>query len=341
MNLPYIVPMSIPALHRSLFVFLLSGWTLAATAFGQQGDVTHVHDPAIIKDKDSYYIFSTGHGVPIRSSKDLKNWKLSGRIFEEEAVPAWAAEMIPGTRFPWAPDVSYFNGRFHVYYSISTFGSQRSVIGLATSPTLDPQSPDYHWTDHGKVIDSDPDRDSFNAIDANLILDTDGNPWLNWGSFHWRDTQPGGIMIIRLDLETGMPKEGAEPIHIAGRPEQRSIEAPFIIHANGYYYQFVSFDHCCRGVNSTYRIMVGRSESITGPYVDQNGQPMTEGNAYEVLAGDGERVIGPGHNSVLKDGDQHYLVHHFYDAENEGIPTLQIRPMSWDDHGWPIAGDPL
>ncbi|MCC5833761.1 MAG: arabinan endo-1,5-alpha-L-arabinosidase [Opitutales bacterium] len=333
--------MSTPRRHRSLFAFMLSGLTLTATAFGQQGDVTHVHDPAIIKENGTYYIFSTGHGVPIRSSSDLKNWELSGRIFENEAVPEWTAEMIPGTRFPWAPDVSYFNGRFHVYYSISTFGSQRSVIGLATSPTLDPESPDYQWTDHGMVIDSKPERDSFNAIDANLIMDSDGNPWLNWGSFHWRDTTPGGIMIQALDKESGKPKEGSEAIHIAGRPEQRSIEAPFIIRANDAYYLFVSFDHCCRGVDSTYRIMVGRSESITGPYVDHEGRPMTEGNAYEVLAGDGNRVIGPGHNSVLKDGDRHYLVHHFYDAENEGIPTLQIRPMSWDDEGWPIAGEPL
>ncbi len=333
--------MSTPSCHRSLFAFMLSGLTLTATAFGQQGDVTHVHDPAIIQENGTYYIFSTGHGVPIRSSPDLKNWELSGRIFENEAVPDWAAEMIPGTRFPWAPDVSYFNGRFHVYYSISTFGSQRSVIGLATSPTLDPDSPDYHWTDHGMVIDSKPERDSFNAIDANLIMDSDGNPWLNWGSFHWRDTTPGGIMIQALDADSGKPKQGSKAIHIAGRPEQRSIEAPFIIRANGAYYLFVSFDHCCRGVNSTYRIMVGRSESITGPYVDHEGRPMTEGNAYEVLAGDGDRIIGPGHNSVLKDGDRHYLVHHFYDAENEGIPTLQIRPMTWDDDGWPIAGDPL
>ncbi len=317
-----------------------SGCLALSSVSAQQGDIIHVHDPEIVKEGDTYYIFSTGHGVPIRTSRDLVNWELSGRVFEED-VPSWAAEEIQGAVFPWAPGVAYFNERFHLYYSVSTFGSQRSVIGLATSKTLDPDSSDYGWTDHGKVVESHRGQTGYNAIDAAVVLDDKGQPWLTWGSFHWGNREPAGIMLLPLDYETGKPKEGAEERSIARRPVQRSIEAPYLINHRDHFYLFVSYDHCCRGVDSTYNIRVGRAESVEGPYVDREGNPMLEGYATLVIEGDGDRIRGPGHNSVLIDGDRTYLVHHFYDARNNGIPTLQIRPLTWDEDGWFAAGEPL
>jgi arabinan endo-1,5-alpha-L-arabinosidase len=331
--------MKIPRLiTRALAAATLLSTTCAMHA--QQGDIVHVHDPAIIREGDTYYLFSTGHGVPIRTSTDLKTWKRAGRVFAEDA-PAWSREEVEGAVFPWAPAISYFNGRFHLYYSVSTFGSQRSIIGLATNRTLDPGHPDHRWTDHRLVIDSRPGRDAFNAIDAAIVLDEEEQPWLAWGSFHWGVRFPGGIMILPLDRETGLVRPGAEAESIAGRPGIWAIEAPAITRRGEFYYLFVSFDYCCRGIESTYKIMVGRSKNVNGPYMDKEGRAMLDGGGTLVLQGDGERIRGPGHNEILAEGDDFWLVHHFYDAANRGLPTLQIRPLSWTDDGWPEAGAPI
>ncbi|MFX1562335.1 MAG: family 43 glycosylhydrolase, partial [Promethearchaeota archaeon] len=143
---------------------------LSATspARAQQGAVRHVHDPVIIRENDAWYVFSTGAGIPVRCSRDLARWEQIGRVFTDD-VPAWAHKEIPEARHVWAPDISYYGGRFHLYYSVSTLGSQRSCIGLATNTTLDPSSPEFAWIDHGKVIESFPGRMDFNAIDLNRV----------------------------------------------------------------------------------------------------------------------------------------------------------------------------
>lgn len=324
----------------------LAGLALAGgiptLAEAQTGDIA-LHDPAIIEHGGTYYIFSTGRGIPIRRSRDLVHWESAGRVFEE--MPGWVAEAVPAARGSlWAPDISFFNGRYHLYYSVSSFGSQRSAIGLATNATLDATAPEYRWEDHGPVVHSVPGVSTFNAIDPNVVLDTEGEPWLSWGSF-W-----GGIKLRRIDAATGMLSASDTTLHslaarqgpdVAEGPENtQSIEAPFIIRRGDYYYLFVSFDMCCRGLRSTYNIRVGRAEAVTGPYVDEHGIAMTQAGGTLVLAGAG-RVRGPGHNSVLIEGDKHYLVHHFYDAESEGRSRLQIRPIAWTEDGWPIAEEPL
>lgn len=342
---------------RSLFILLLLGLPLAACsldgagdeengenecelgtvsfrdALEQHGDTRHVHDPVVAKHGDQYVLFSTGHGVPIRHSEDLVQWTLDGEVFDGD-YPSWAPEEVPGVEFPWAPDISFFNDRYHLYYSLSTFGDQRSVIGLATNPTLDPEDADYEWEDHGKVVESRP-GDDYNAIDPNVAFDEDDWPWLVWGSY-W-----DGIKMRRLDPETGLPSEDDTEIHsLAARPDEDAIEAPFIVRHDGHYYLFVSFDTCCDGAASTYKIVVGRSEDITGPYVDRDGTPMMEGGGTLVLAGYG-RIRGPGHNAVFAEDDRHYLVHHFYDAnDSEEAPELQVRSLLWDEDGWPLAGEP-
>lgn len=312
---------------------LLAILTTCDFAFAQQGDVRHVHDPVMIKEKDTYYIFSTGRGIPMRRSKDLLNWKRCGNVFKGP-VPDWAEKEVPGTRDVWAPDIAFFNGQYYLYYAVSTFGGQRSCIGLATNQTLDPDSSDYRWVDHGKVIESFPQKSDFNAIDANFVLDEEGQPWLAWGSY-W-----GGLKIIQLDPATGKPLEGATMHAIAARPGSTAIEAPFIIHHDKHYYLFVAFDSCCNGVISTYRTLVGRSENITGPYVDFHNRPMMEGNATLVLRSH-DNVRGPGHCGICRDGDREWLVHHMYDAQARGLRTLQIRPLIWTESGWPVVGEPI
>jgi hypothetical protein len=187
--------------------------------------------------------------------------------------------------------------------------------------------------DQGVVIESRPNQDPYNAIDPNVAFDEAGNPWLVWGSY-WE-----GIFLRRLDAATGKPStEDPTLYHLAERPVERAIEAPFIVREGGYYYLFVSFDACCQGAESTYRVMVGRSESITGPYVDHTGRLMLEGGGTLVLQSYG-RIRGPGHNGVFRDGEgRWFCAHHFYDRLDGGRIKMQVRPLLWRS-GWPVVGE--
>lgn len=335
---------SVGAARRALLALACALATVPSPVLrAQTGAVRGVHDPVIAKHGDVYWIFSTGRGIPIRRSRDLIHWDTAGRVFPD-SLPAWAPAAVPGVAFPWAPDISFFDGRYHLYYSLSTFGGQRSAIGLATNVTLDPASPEYKWDDQGSVVESVPGVSSFNAIDPAVAVDERGRPWLAWGSF-W-----GGIKMRRLDAATGkLSSEDTVTYSLAARAgvdatrgplDSQSVEAPFIVRHGDYYYLFASYDLCCRGARSTYNVRVGRATAITGPYVDREGVALTEGGGTSVLAGSGS-TRGPGHNSVLAEGDRHYLVHHFYDASAKGMSTLQIRPLLWGEDGWSRAGEPL
>lgn len=293
------------------------------------GKIKRVHDPAIIKADDAYYIFSTGAGIPVRKSSDMINWEtpFPAKVFA--STPQWAQDMIPGQGDIWAPDISYYNGKYHLYYAVSTFGKNRSVIGLATNTVLDSQADGFEWIDEGLVLES-VSTDAYNCIDPNLVLDVDGTPWLAFGSF-WT-----GIKMRRLDLATGKPSSDDETLYsLAQRPQPPdAIEAPFIIRKGDFYYLFVSFDSCCQGADSTYHAMVGRSETITGPYVDRDGVEMLQGGGTQVTFPT-ERWRGPGHNAILQEDGKEYIVYHAYDAENAGVSTLHIALLNWDADGWP------
>ncbi len=293
------------------------------------GTLKQVHDPVIAKDGDRYYLFSTGNGIAARRSDDMQHWQNTFPTNVFQRVPDWALEMVPGATNMWAPDISYYNDRFHLYYSVSTFGSNRSVIGLVTNATLDRENDAFEWVDHGLVVESQRGGD-YNAIDANLVLDEDGVPWLSFGSF-W-----SGIKMRRLDYATGKPSSEDETLYSLATREvnSRSVEAPFIIRRGDYYYLFVSFDFCCRGIDSTYRVMVGRSEAVTGPYVDRDDVPMMDGGGTQVTFPT-ERWRGPGHNAIYSEDGVDYIVYHAYDAESQGAPTLRIDILEWDADGWP------
>jgi len=297
------------------------------------GDLT-VHDPVIIREGDTYYVFSTvGRYVGIRTSQDLKTWKDAGAVFQE--IPAWAKQAIPGTEGIWAPDISYVDGLYRLYYSVSTFGSNRSAIGLATSPTLGAKA---KWTDHGMVVMSTKESD-FNAIDPNFVVDAQGRHWLALGSF-WT-----GIKLFPLDKKTGKVVDGAKPYSIARRPAPAGgpapVEAPFIVPHGGWYYLIVSYDYCCKGVNSTYYTVVGRSKDITGPYLGKDGSALMQGGGSILLRADlqeQQRFRGPGHAGAFTDKDgTTYLVYHAYDKQADGKPMLRIAPLIWDAEGWPVA----
>jgi arabinan endo-1,5-alpha-L-arabinosidase len=287
----------------------------------------------MISQADTYYVFSTGDeyglnqgNIQIRKSNDLVRWELVGTVFP--TIPDWISQELGGAPPNlWAPDISYFNGKYYLYYAGSRFGTNHSVIGLTTNTTLDPESPSYRWIDEGLVIRS-TSSDNWNAIDPNLSLDTDKTPWLAFGSF-W-----DGIKMRRIDPSTGKLAPSDTTLYALASRGGGPIEAPSIVYRSGYYYLFVSFDLCCRGANSTYKIMVGRSRQITGPYLDKSDTPMTQGGGTEVLKSQG-RYIGPGGQAVFLDNGTYRLVHHYYDALDNGTPKLRIQDLTWTSDSWP------
>jgi arabinan endo-1,5-alpha-L-arabinosidase len=287
------------------------------------------HDPStIVRDGDWYYCFLTGQGVPVIRSRDLEKWEGQPHVFARS--PDWVATAVPGNRGHfWAPDiVRAKDGRWLLYYSVSTFGKQTSAIALVTNATLDASSPDYAWKDEGIVVKSAP-ADRFNAIDPAISYDADGKLWMAFGSY-W-----DGIKLIELDIATGLRKGDDTPVPLA---RNRDVEAAFIYRHGDHYYLFVNWGKCCQGVKSTYEIRIGRADRITGPYYDRDGKDLASNGGTLFLAGDGA-MIGPGHAGIVTDAAGHeQLSFHFYDATNDGKPMLGIRPLTWDAQDWPVAG---
>jgi len=240
--------------------------------------------------------------------------------------PVWTTNVTPRHRgYFWAPDVIHHNGRFLVYYSVSQFGVNTSAIGLASNPTLDPADPNYRWTDEGIVIETRKTND-FNAIDPHLIKTPAGELWMALGSF-W-----SGIKLVQLDPRTGRRLSPESPIHSLAY--EKEIEAAAIHHHDGFFYLFVNWGKCCRGVNSTYELRVGRSRQVTGPYLDKEGVDMMKKGGTQFLVTEGA-FIGPGHAGIFEEGGKSWFSCHFYDATQRGRSTLAIRPLEWGTDGWP------
>ncbi|WP_431213947.1 arabinan endo-1,5-alpha-L-arabinosidase [Puia sp. P3] len=298
-----------------------------------------IHDPVMIKEKNTFYLFSTGMGISVFSSGDLQHWNRERPVFSQP--PQWALDAVPGFKgHIWAPDISYHDGKYYLYYAVSAFGKNTSCIGVAVNGTLDAADPAFHWEDKGKVVQSVPGRDMWNAIDPNLIVDSAGVGWLAFGSF-W-----DGIKLVRLapGLEAvarpeewhtiaRRPRDFNEPDSSAGTA---AVEAPFIFRHGGYYYLFVSYDYCCRAEKSTYKVVVGRSVDVRGPYLDRSGVSLVQGGGSLVLQGDGVRWYAAGHNAVYSADGKDYFVCHGYDVSAKGQSRLILAEVKWVD-GWPVV----
>lgn len=312
-------------------------------SYQMTGDTLPVLDPSIVRQGSTYYAFSTdvvgfpSYGsLPIHCSPDRVTWTRCGSVFPN-GIPSWISRRLPRVTGLWAPDVSFFNGEYHIYYNGSTLGTQRSVIGLVTNTTLDANDPAYKWIDRGLVLAS-RDGDDFNALDPNIFIDADGRIWLTYGSY-W-----SGIKQRQIDSATGkLLASNTTRYDLAFRPTSPddAIEGASLVHHGGYYYLFVSIDHCCtsRTVTDNYKQAVGRSSSPHGPFLDQNGTPMMEGGATVLLQGDGT-WNAPGGGTAYLDADtgDSLLIFHAQNLSEGGVPHVWLKAISWTN-GWPALTD--
>jgi hypothetical protein len=319
-------------------------WAQAASA--QLGAVGS-HDPgSVVKEGSKYWMFTTGDGIYGAYSTDLINWTPGAQtVFPSNpnSWPAWINTIVPGFAGNfWAPECTYMNGKYYMYYSCSTFGSSTSAIGLATSLSLDPASPNYGWTDQGLVVSSSSSAD-VNAIDPAILKDANGQLYMYYGSFS------SGLGVLELDPQTGLKKAGATTAILAGNTTSgtQDWEAPYVVKENGFYYFYANRGFCCRGLSSTYRIVVGRSASPTGPFVDKNGVSLRATNAQATAAGfsgvgslvlgSSGRYVGPGHFGLLREAGVNYVSMHYYDGMANGAPKLDLATLKYDANNWPIV----
>jgi arabinan endo-1,5-alpha-L-arabinosidase len=314
---------------------LLSLCAAQATAASPSTELrgnTSIHDPStIVKHKNLYHVFGTGRGIISKASPDRINWTNCPPVFR--TPPSWTTSSVPGFRDTfWAPDIIYCGGKFYLYYSVSTWGSQVSAIGLATNPSLDPADTNYAWADQGAVIESRVGS-PYNTIDPSVALDAEGRLWMAFGSY-WN-----GIYLVELDPATGKRISSNSPTYRLAY--NKSIEAAGLARRGDYYYLFVNWGSCCAGVKSTYNIRVGRSANITGPYLDKNGVDLANNGGTLFMEGTG-KYVGPGHASLFIENGADWLCYHYYDASvwssgyrAFGPAKFDIVPLSWTTDGWP------
>jgi len=313
-------------------------------------DTPMVHDPVMAYEDSTYYLFATGMGIQQMTSKDRHSWTVL-REPVMTVIPQWAHDSVPGfTQHVWAPDIIRWRGRWWMAYSCSTFGRNGSAIGLLSARSLSYPI----WNDEGCIVTSRENRDNWNAIDPNFVIDDQDQPWLVWGSF-W-----DGIQLARLDTTMHIAK-GEKPRTIARRYNLNSkdakaalpinpnppknptsdfagpnaIEAPFIFKHNGWYYLFVSWDYCCQGSKSNYRVAVGRSRTVDGPYLDRKGIDMRYGGGNHFLEGDKTNYEAAGHCAVYHLDDQDVFICHGYSVAQQGASVLIQRPIRWTNDNWP------
>lgn len=321
----------------SITILILIYCCLPEEGKSLSGDIS-VHDPStLIKEGNRYWSFSSGDGIGAVYSTDLFNWTRGKTVFQSGKWPAWINKYVPafGGGF-WAPDITYLNGNYYLYYACSSLGSSVSAIGVASSPTLDQASPDYKWTDLGMVVSSSS-PDDINAIDPSIFKDTNGRVYLTYGSYF------NGIGVIELNPATGKVKARARLNRVAGG-NATSFEASCLIKEGGYYYLFANRAHCCWGPYSTYYIVTGRSINPTGPFIDKNGLNLRgSGNnagGTTVMVSSG-RYIGPGHFGLLRDNGRNLVSTHYYDGYDGGNSKLDIADLQFTNDGWPVVSHNL
>ena len=305
-------------LTATLFVPQFLQFSLAQTVTNRQPVIDmSAPDPTVIRAEDgTFYLYATEdmRNVPIFHSANLVDWKLVGTAFTDNSRPKW----LPKGGI-WAPDIQRVGGKYHLYYSKSVWGGEwEAGIGVAVS-----NSPAGPFVDRGCMFTS-KQIGIQNCIDPFYIEDG-GKKYLFFGSFH-------GIYGVELTADGLHVKQGAKPREVAGT----FMEATYIRRRGGYYYLFGSTGTCCEGARSTYRITIGRSKSLFGPYVDKSGRRLLD-NHYNILLDKDDSVLGPGHNAglITDDAGNDYMFYHGFKASDpDAGRVVWLSRIVWAD-GWP------
>jgi arabinan endo-1,5-alpha-L-arabinosidase len=300
----------------------------AASASALTGS-TRLHDPSVIKIGSCYYGFSTGfENDPLNPSGSITEYKTCdataatgwvkvGNVWN--STPSWIVTKL-GSNPPniWAPDIKALNGKYYLYYAASLWANNKIAdMGVATATSI--TGP---WTDQGLVTDVNY------PIDPNVDWGPNNTLYVSWGSW-------AGTYMHVLNSATGKLSTTNNNLWTIAK----SIESPTIMLDGGFYYLFGSRGSCCNGVNSTYYTVVGRSANITGPYLDKSGTNMVSGGGTTILTGASPKVAAGG-GDAYDDGALKYFAYHYYDANNAGRETLDIRQVTFSN-GWPVMGAPL
>lgn len=273
-------------------------------------------DPTVIRaDDGSFWLYATEniHNLPIYRSTNLVDWSFQGTAFTDSTRP----DFVPDGGI-WAPDINQINGKYVLYYSMSTWGGEWTCgIGVATADA--PQGP---FKDHGMLFRSN-EIGVRNCIDPFYIEDG-GKKYLFFGSFH-------GIYAVELSDDGLTLKENTRPLRVAGD----AYEGTYICKKGKYYYLFASIGSCCEGLKSTYTTVVGRSESLMGPYWNKEGRSMLD-NQHEILIKASNHFVGTGHNSeiVTDKKGQDWLFYHAVKVSDPEGRVLMLDRVQWKN-GWP------
>ncbi|KAF2430397.1 endo-alpha-1,5-arabinanase precursor [Tothia fuscella] len=313
---------------------LFSSSTLIASvaAFANPGPCSGIcgnsHDPALIRRSDgTYFRFSTGNRINIASAPSISGpWTSKG-----SAIKGGSKIQKKGNQDLWAPDVTKVGDTYYLLYSVSSFGTQDSEIGYATSSNLE------SWTDHGSTGVGSSKGKPYNAIDGQLV--SRGNEhYMAWGSF-WQD-------LFIAPMSNPPTKKAGGDKQIAYQPGgEHAVEAPYIFEHEGFWYLFYSAGKCCaldkqrpaRGAE--YKIMACRSKSVTGPYADQGGKDCKQGGGHTVLPSH-DWVYAPGGQGVYKDPKEGPVVYYHYVDTRIGYSDGQ-KKFGWNrlnfKDGWPTV----
>ncbi|KAE8144569.1 putative arabinan endo-1,5-alpha-L-arabinosidase A [Aspergillus avenaceus] len=314
----------------ALALDVLAGLAYGYANPGSCSGACNVHDPSVVRRSDgTYFRFSTGNKISYASSSSIAGpWTVIGSM-----LPGGSSINLPGNRDLWAPDAQIVDGKYHVYYTISSYGSQDSAIGLATSDTMDANT----WRDHGAVgVRSNPSK-NYNAIDANVLVDG-ASRYLTFGSF-WND-------IFQVQLNSAATRSTTASSNIAFDPAgTHAVEGPYLFKYGNYYYLFYSAGACCgydasRPANGEeYKIKVCRSSSPTGNFVDKNGIACTNGGGTVVLESH-DSVYGPGGQGVFDDPTLGPVLYYHYVDTTIGFADGQ-KLFGWNQldfsTGWPVV----
>jgi beta-xylosidase len=310
-------------------------------------------DPSLIRAKDGWwYAYGTSdplnegeagrHILPISRSKDLVNWTFVTDAFTEATMPAWADQSRGASL--WAPDIRYVDGRYRLYYVVTettttgvpetTTEANDNAVGVAYS-----DSPTGPWVDSGDPVVDPRRRGPDNYLwtfDPTHVVGPNGTEYLFYGSYY------GGIFVTELSDDGSEATGPATQVAIDNK-----YEGAYVVQRDGWWYLFASSANCCAGPTTGYSVHVGRSRNVTGPYIDRDGVPLNQSRAggTPVIAQNGNRWIGTGHNAIATDlAGQDWIVYHAINRNDpylNGTDGINERPMLIDRldwiNGWPAA----